>query len=104
MKYLRRLFLAFGLALALALGQQAAALHALGHAADDLAQQDSAPAPFKCADHSLFASFAGAMGAEPPVAPFMATVALAERANPQPLAWLAARYSYLSRAPPASPA
>lgn len=104
MKNLRRLFLAFGLALALALGQQGAALHALGHAADELAQQDSTPAPSKCADHSLFASLAGAVGAEPPVAPFMATAALVQRADPQPLAWLPSRYSYLSRAPPASPA
>lgn len=104
MKNLRRLFLALGLALALALGQQAAALHALGHAADELARQESTSAPFKCTDHSLFASFAGAVGAEPPAPPFMATVALAERVDPQPPAWLPSRYAYLSRAPPAPPA
>ncbi len=62
MNQLRRLALAFSLALALLLGQQAATLHALGHAIE--ATQDSGhskhPAPDSCEKCFAFAHLTGA--------------------------------------------
>lgn len=100
MKRLHAFFLACALALAFGLGQHAAALHALGHAVDALTQNDSTPAPSKCADHSLFSTIGAAVGSKAPVAPFIAAVL---QAAPTPLhasASLAPRFSFLSRAPP----
>jgi len=48
MKALRRLGFALWLALALVAGQQAAVLHALGHASESLSQKDPKQAPSKC--------------------------------------------------------
>jgi hypothetical protein len=101
MKRLRRYFVAFSLALAFALGQHAAALHALGHAADSLGQNDSTPAPSKCADHSLFSTLGAAVGSKAPVAPFVAAVMQAASTPALPSASLAPRFSFHSRAPPA---
>jgi hypothetical protein len=48
MRRLRQLFLAFGLAAALALGQYAALLHGLGHATEQLSQKPGTPAKVAC--------------------------------------------------------
>jgi len=50
MKALRRLGFALWLALALVAGQQAAALHALGHATESLSQKDGKQLPSKCGE------------------------------------------------------
>ena len=100
MKRLRKYFLAFGLALAFALGQHAASLHALGHATDALSQNDSTPAPSKCADHSLFSTIGAAVGSKAPVAPFVAAVSQVASTPILASASLAPRFSFLSRAPP----
>lgn len=96
----RQILLVFGLALAFAIGQHAAALHALGHAADAFKSGESIPAPTKCADHSLFCSIGAALGAEPPVAPFVAAAAPIGVARAPVGASLALRVNFLSRAPP----
>ena len=89
------------LALAFLLGQHAAVLHALGHAADALVQNDSTPAPSKCADHSLFSTIGAALGSKAPVAPFVAAILPDAAATLHASATLAPRFSFLSRAPPA---
>jgi hypothetical protein len=100
MKRIRHLLAAFGLALAFAIGQHAAALHALGHAADAFTQSESTPAPSKCADHSLFCSLGAALGGEPAVAPLVAAGASIARAATPASASLPRRVHFLSRAPP----
>lgn len=97
---MRHLVAAFGLALALAIGQHAGALHALGHAADAFTQSESIPAPSKCTDHSLFCSIGAALGAEPPVAPFVASDGPTGVASAPASASLARRVHFLPRAPP----
>lgn len=97
---MRHLVAAFGLALAFAIGQHVASLHALGHAADAFSQSESTPAPSKCADHSLFSSIGAALGAEPSVAPFVAAGAPTGVASAPASASLARRVHFLSRAPP----
>ena len=101
MRRLDKYFLACALALAFLLGQHAAALHALGHAADLLTQNDSTPAPSKCADHSLFSTIGAAVGSKAPVAPFVAALSQPATAALPASAALAPRFSFLSRAPPA---
>lgn len=100
MKRPRHILIAFGLALALLLGQHGAALHALGHAVDVFTQKDSTPAPSKCADHSLFSTIGAAVGSKPPVAAFVAAVTQVATAPLLASATLAARFSFHSRAPP----
>lgn len=100
MKKLHKFLLAFGLALAFSLGQHAAALHALGHATDALSQNDSTPAPSKCADHSLFSTLGAGLGSKAPVAPFVAAVSRVATVALHASATLAPRFSFLSRAPP----
>lgn len=103
MKRLRSLAPALWLALALLVGQQAAALHALEHAKQELAQkQDSLPEAPLCDEHFLFAGFSGALAASlpdlPPVALDDAAPAIEdERGASQPLL-----LAFRSRAPPAS--
>ena len=99
----RPFFLALLLALALFVGQQAALLHGLAHAADSFAQ-DQAPVPAQCADHLFFTAFGGAITGKPPVAPFVASVAPAPAVVAQRSASLPPRHAFHSRAPPASPA
>jgi len=100
MNRIRRFAYAFGLALALVVGQQAAALHALGHATERFAQtQDSLPNAPSCDEHFLFAGFSGALAASVPDLPTSAgdtvPAVFDERAAPQPL-----RLAFRSRAPP----
>lgn len=101
MKRPRRFLVAFGLALALLVGQHAAVLHALGHATGVFTQDDSTPPPFQCADHSLFSTVGAAVGAKAPVAPFVAAVHTVAADAVLASATLAARFSFHSRAPPA---
>ena len=100
MKRLKRFLLACALALAFLLGQNAAALHALGHAADTLTQKDGAPAPTKCADHSLFTNLGAALGSAPPVTPAVAAVSEVATTPLVASASLAPRLGFRSRAPP----
>lgn len=102
MNRLRRYAFAVWLALALVVGQQAAALHALGHAAERFAsQKDSAPAQHSSAECFLCAALSGAAAA-PPLALHLLH---ATSATPAPRDHrgipIAARFAYLSRAPPA---
>ena len=63
----RRLAAAFWLALALLVGQQAAALHDLGHATGQLShKQDSTPGSSTCDQCFGCAQLAGAVGTTPP--------------------------------------
>lgn len=101
MKRLHRLVFAFGVALALAIGQNAATLHALGHATDELASHGKAPAPSQCADHSLFTAVGIAATGKAPVAPFIAAVLPHSAPVADATASLAPRLSFRSRAPPA---
>ena len=100
MKRFRRLGFALWLALALLVGQQAAALHDLGHATAEFAQDKGSPAgAAKCDKHFLFAQFSGAVGSlcsVPPVSAGDAVAALFHQAfAPTP-----ARFAFRSRAPP----
>lgn len=101
MRPLRRLLSFTALALALALGQFAAAVHALEHAHRD---GGSIPAPQKCESHSLFASLGSALGSDASAAAVVATVAIPSAAPPAAAPSLSPRYTFFSRAPPASPA
>jgi hypothetical protein len=81
------------------IGQQAAALHDLGHAVDHLAGKfDSTPAPF--CDHFAYIGLSGAVGSTPP------TIFLVAAEHAAPLetlpqdASVAVRLAFRSRAPP----
>ena len=70
MKSTHRFAAAFWLALALLVGQQAAALHDLGHAAERLAQrQDSKTPPASCDQCFACAELSSAVGVVPAVLP-----------------------------------
>ena len=94
------------LALAFLLGQHAAALHALGHASEELehASHDSDRPPKACEDHALFAAVGNAVAAQAPVAPFIASASPNDRAEAIRSASLPQRFFFHSRAPPVSPA
>jgi len=100
MKSLRRLGFLLTLALALCLGQYAAAIHDLGHATSQIHKQDSKPGSSKCDECGLFAELSGAMGAQAPVAPFVAAATPRESFIRERNASLAPRYRHLSRGPP----
>jgi len=102
MNRLRRFAFAISLALALAVGQQAAALHALGHATERFAShKDSTPAKHSSAECFLCAAFSGAAAA-PPLALHLFHVTDATPASRDHRSVsIAARFAYLSRAPPA---
>jgi hypothetical protein len=70
MKSTRRIAAAFWLALALFVGQQAAALHDLGHATERIAHhQDSKTPPASCDQCFACAELASAVGVVPTVLP-----------------------------------
>jgi len=102
MQRLRLVSLAFGLALALAIGQQVVLQHALKHAVEDFAHGDALPGTAKCDEHSLFASAASAVGSDPPAASCMAAVVPPASDVDAPGVDLAPRRTFLSHAPPAS--
>lgn len=101
MNPVRRLFAAFWLALALLVGQQAAALHDLAHATEQIGKKKpGVPGHHACDQCFLSAQLAGAIGAT--IAALPAVVAGGERidlrfteAAPTEL-----RFAFLSRAPP----
>jgi hypothetical protein len=69
MRHLGRLARAIGLAAALLLGQQAAALHDLAHAKEQLSQKDAKPGSTTCDQCFACAELSGAMGTTPPALP-----------------------------------
>lgn len=101
MKHLHRLSVALWLSLALLVGQQAAALHALSHATDQVThKQDSKPLSSSCDQCSAFSQLSGAVTASvPSVALIAGAVAILHvaRSHGPTVSWLAFR----SRAPPA---
>lgn len=99
----RHILLAFGLALALLLGQHATALHGLAHASGELAQKDSAPAK-TCEDHSLFVALGHGVAAKSTVAPLVAAASARPAVEASRSAALPQRFRFHSRAPPATPA
>lgn len=100
MKPLRRIAALFALALALALGQQAALLHALGHASERIAQtQDGKPQTAPCEQCGLAAHLDGIASAPLPLPAI--TPASAQALPPQAHAAPSRpTVVYRSRAPP----
>jgi hypothetical protein len=102
MNSIRRIAVAFGLALALLVGQQAAALHDLGHATERLThKQDSKPGTSTTCDQCFAcAELSGAVGATLPQLPSTdATHAQCARPLERGAA-VAPRLAFRSRAPP----
>jgi hypothetical protein len=101
MTRLRRLASAFWLALALVVGQQASALHDLGHATERLASsKDSTSAPHACGQ--CFVCSGLSSGAAPSLPAFhapQASSAAPAQVDPQ-CASTPARLAFRSRAPP----
>ncbi|MGZ5035196.1 MAG: hypothetical protein ACXWG1_18575 [Usitatibacter sp.] len=98
---IRRIASVLWLALALLVGQQAAALHDLGHATEKLShKQDSKPASTTCDQCFACAELSGAIGATLPSlpcvegAPVQAAVSLDAGVDTAP------RLAFRSRAPP----
>ena len=100
MNTVRRFFAAFWLALALLAGQQAAALHDLAHATEQIQKKPGVPAHHACDQCFLSAQLAGAIGAT--IATVPAVVAGAERIDIRFIEAAPAtpRFAFLSRAPP----
>jgi len=100
MKSSRRILFALALALALLFGEQAAALHDLGHAVDQIVHKGSVPAS-PCDQCFACAQLSGAVGTSLPVIPAVPLErgAPLERSRPGFLA--APRLAFLSRGPPA---
>jgi hypothetical protein len=100
MKPLRRLGTALWLALALLVGQQAAALHDLGHAINQIAHKGSVPAGNTCDECFACAQLGAAVAIDPPAIP----QGEATEALPQLGAWsspcTAPRLAFLSTGPP----
>ena len=101
MKPLRRLGFALWLALALVAGQQAAALHALGHAAESLSQNQhqKLPAQSKCGDCFVCSQLSAGAATTIPEVPLVAcgietATAIAQGVHVAP------SFAYLSRGPP----
>ncbi len=101
MNPLRRLGFALWLALALLVGQQAAALHDLGHAIQQVEHKGSTPASNTCDECFACAQLGAAVGIDPPAIP----QGEATDAVPQLAAWSSActapRVAFLSTGPPA---
>ena len=100
MKRFRKLGFALWLALALLVGQQAAALHELGHATAEFAQDKGKPSDSsKCDKHFLFAQFSGAVGTFSSV-PVVSAGEVVAALVYQAFAPAATRFAFNSRAPP----
>ncbi|HSN22384.1 MAG TPA: hypothetical protein VLS49_16995 [Usitatibacter sp.] len=97
----RRVFLAFSLALALLVGQQAAALHDLGHAVDRIEHKSTLPFGTTCDECFACAQLSGAVGATFPVIPPVLLPDGAPRDVRCASAATAPRFAFLSRGPPA---
>lgn len=99
MKRWHRVLLAAGLALALVVGQQLVVLHALGHAADRIANKDS-DATATCKVHFACSQLASIAGAKPPPAvPLSLAVHALHGARDVP-ADVERSFAFLSRGPP----
>ncbi|HXZ48842.1 MAG TPA: hypothetical protein VEG27_07455 [Usitatibacter sp.] len=101
MKSLRHLGSALGLALALLFGEQAAALHDLGHAIQQVEHKGSLPLGSTCDECFACAQLAGAVGVSLPAVPLIGGSDAAPRERPFSSACVAPRYAFLSRGPPA---
>jgi len=99
MKSLRCLGFAFWLAFALVVGQQAAALHDLGHATSQL-DQKGGKAPSTCDKCFLCAQLSGAMGASIPVLPIGTAHDALPAFHPGTPAPAVTALAFRSRAPP----
>ena len=97
----RRILLAFSLALALLFGQQAAALHDLGHAVDRIAPPSAMPFGNTCDECFACAQLAGAVGVSLPTIPPVLLPDGAPRDTDCASAAVAPRFAFLSRGPPA---
>lgn len=104
MRRLRHIALALILGLSVIIGQHAVIQHELRHATQQIDQRDSLPASAKCADHSIYVSLATALGAENALVPFVAAGLAPAAAEKSRSACLPQRFSFHSRAPPATPA
>lgn len=102
MHRLRSVATALWLALALLLGQQAAALHGLQHASERLQQQDkSTPAQQTCDQCFHSAQLSGAVGARVATLEAVAPEAIRPRLPQDRVSPAPARFAFQSRAPPA---
>ena len=99
MSRFRRLGLALWLALALLVGQQAAALHELGHAVAQFSDEGAPPSSAPCDKHFLFAQSFGPAGACESV-PAVSADAVAATPPAQQYAPATTRFAFRSRAPP----
>jgi hypothetical protein len=101
MKPIRHLAAVVWLALALLVGQQAAALHDLGHATEKLSQKhDSKPASSTCDQCFAFAELSVAMGATPPSMPAVDATPTQFVHSPEQGIAGSPRLAFRSRAPP----
>ena len=100
MRSAHRIVLAACLALALLVGQQAAALHDLGHAADRIAHKGSLPFGGTCDECFACAQLAGAVGPSLPAVPPVLLPDGAPRDVDCISAATAPRFAFLSRGPP----
>jgi hypothetical protein len=97
----RRIALALWLALALLIGQHAAALHDLGHATERLSQKkDSHRIPASCDKCFACAELSGAIGATAATVPVVAAGGPVSAAIPDSSAPCITRLAFRSRAPP----
>jgi hypothetical protein len=97
----RRIALALWLALAVLVGQQAAALHDLGHATQQLSQKKESPhAPTSCDKCFACAELSGAMLATAPGVPVVAAGNHVSFTVPDLGVQYAPRLAFRSRAPP----
>lgn len=101
---LPRLLYAFGLALALVLGQHATALHVLAHASDEVQQKDSTSPGKTCEQHSLFVALGHGVAAKSAIAPLVAAECARPAVEALRSAALPQRFRFHSRAPPPTPA
>jgi hypothetical protein len=98
----RRILSAFWLALALLVGQHAAALHGLAHATEQFTQKkDSQHLPASCDKCFACAELSSAVGPSIPAVPIVAADAPLHFASVEAHAPCAARLAYRSQAPPA---
>lgn len=100
MKLSRRILFALAVALALLFGEQAAALHDLGHAVDQIAHKGSAPGS-PCDQCFACAQLSGAVGTSLPVIPDVPLERGAPNERARPAFFASPRFAFLSRGPPA---
>ena len=97
----RRIAAAFWLALALLVGQQAAALHDLGHATERLAHhQDSKTSPASCDQCFACAELSSAVGVVPAVLPQVSAGVPVTCFVHDEAVFAAPRLAFRSQAPP----